>query len=169
MGFEFWPAVVAGFAGGLVMTGMMVMLRKAGKTEMDMALLQGAMFTGDRGKARVIGLFTHLVMMSALALGSLYAALFALFDTSAGNAWWAGALIGVVHGLVAGMAMAMMPAVHPRMRGAKAAVGPGAAHSLELGPPGPFARNYGSATPPGGMVAHVMYGLVGLVYALLAV
>ncbi|MFP8904966.1 hypothetical protein [Streptomyces atacamensis] len=168
MGFEFWPAVVAGFAGGLVMSAMMVMMRKAGKTEMDMALLQGAMFTGDRGKARAIGLFTHLVMMSALVFGTLYALLFALFDTSAGNAWWVGALIGVVHGLVAGMSMAMMPAVHPRMR-AEAAVGPGAAHSLELGPPGPFARNYGSATPPGVMVAHVMYGLVvGLVYALLA-
>ncbi|WP_157936766.1 hypothetical protein [Geodermatophilus chilensis] len=51
MDFEFWPAVLAGLAGGVVMTAMMTMMRKAGKTEMDMALLQGTMLTGDSAKA----------------------------------------------------------------------------------------------------------------------
>jgi hypothetical protein len=168
MGFELWPALVAGFAGGMVMTAMMTMMRKAGKTEMDMALLQGAMFTGDAGKARAIGMFTHLVMMSAVVFGSIYALLFAWFGISAGNAWWVGAAIGLVHGLIAGMAMAMMPMMHPRMSsGTPATAGSGSA--LRLEPPGLFAKNYGSATPPGVVMAHIVYGLVvGLVYGLLA-
>jgi uncharacterized membrane protein YdcZ (DUF606 family) len=45
MDFEFWPAVLAGLAGGLVMTVMMAMMQKAGKTGMDMALIEGSMFT----------------------------------------------------------------------------------------------------------------------------
>jgi hypothetical protein len=170
MGYEFWPAVIAGLLGGLLMTAMMTMMRKAGKTAMDMALLQGSMFTGDRSKAKAIGLFTHLVMMSAIVLGSIYALLFAWFDTEANNAWWVGALIGVVHGIVAGMAMAMMGAMHPRMRaGAMATAGAGSGDEVQLEPPGFFAKNYGAATPPGVLMAHVIYGLVvGLVYAFLA-
>jgi hypothetical protein len=170
MEFAFWPAVLAGFVGGLVMTAMMTMMRQAGKTKMDMALLQGAMFTDERGKARAIGLFAHLVMMSALAFGSLYAVLLAVFDVASGDAWWVGALIGLLHGILAGMAMGMMPALHPRMRAeAGAAVGGRSAHSLELDPPGLFAKNHGSATPAGIVLAHVVYGLVvGLMYAFVA-
>jgi hypothetical protein len=170
MGYEFWPAVIAGLLGGIVMTAMITMMRKAGKTAMDMALLQGSMFTGDRGKAKAIGLFMHLVMMSAIVFGSIYALLFAWLDTEATNAWWVGALIGVVHGIIAGMAMAMMGAMHPRMRaGAMATAGTGSGDEVQLEPPGFFAKNYGAATPPGVLMAHVIYGLVvGLVYAFLA-
>jgi hypothetical protein len=168
MDFQFWPAVLAGLAGGVVMTAMMTMMRKAGKTEMDMALLQGTMFTGDSAKARPIGLMMHLVVMSALVFGSIYALLFAWLDVGSGSAWWTGALIGLVHGLVAGVVMAMMPAVHPRMT-ATATAGSPSGPAVELKPPGPFAKNYGAATPPGVVMAHVIYGLVvGLVYALLA-
>jgi hypothetical protein len=169
MGFEFWPAVLAGLAGGLVMTAMMTMMQKAGKTEMDMVLIQGAMFTGERSRAKAIGLMMHLVVMSAVVFGSIYALLFAWLGVDSGNAWWVGAVIGIVHGLIAGMAMAMMPAMHPRMH-ARAATAPTATGSpVELEPPGFFAKNYGAATPPGLVMAHVVYGLiVGLVYALLA-
>lgn len=170
MTYEFWPAVIAGLVAGVVMTMLMTMMRKAGKTEMDMALLQGTMFTGDRGKARGIGLFSHVVMMSAIVFGSIYALLFMVLDVAAGSAWWVGAVIGVVHGMVAGMAMAMMPAMHPRMRAsADATIGGGASSGVELDPPGFFARNYGAATPAGLVMAHLIYGLlVGLVYAWLA-
>lgn len=168
MNFEFWPAVLAGLAGGLVMTALMTMMRKAGKTEMDMALLQGTMVTGDSSKARPIGLMMHLVVMSAVVFGSVYALLFTWLDVDSGNAWWSGALIGLVHGLVAGVVMAMMPAMHPRMT-AHATSGSPSGPNVELKPPGPFAKNYGAATPPGVVMAHVVYGVVvGLVYALLA-
>jgi hypothetical protein len=169
MGFDFWPAVLAGLAGGLVMTVMMTMMQKAGKTRMDMALIEGSMFTGDRGKAKAIGLMMHLVVMSALVIGSIYGLLFAWLDVDSGNAWWVGAVIGVVHGLIAGMAMAMLPAMHPRMHaGATTAPADVSGSPVELEPPGLFAKNYGAATPPGLVMAHVVYGLiVGLVYALL--
>lgn len=150
------------------MTLMMTAMNKAGKTAMGMALLQGAMFTGDPGKAKGIGLFTHLVMMSAIVFGSIYAVLFSWLDTAPANAWWVGALAGVVHGIVAGLAMAMIPAMHPRVH-AGASVHGGAHAPVELAPPGLFAKNYGAATVPGIVMAHAVYGLVvGLVYALLA-
>jgi hypothetical protein len=173
MEFEFWPAVVAGFTGGAVMSLLMAMMRRAGKTEMDMGLIEGAMFSGDRSTAKGIGEMMHLVVFSALIIGSVYAALFAWLDVSEGNAWWVGALLGVVHGLIAGMVMAMMPAMHPRMPGgvetsaAQAADGT-AGGTLLLKPPGLFAKNYGAATPAGVVMVHVAYGLVvGLVYGLL--
>jgi hypothetical protein len=170
MEFEFLPAILAGLAGGIVMTTAMVMMRKAGKTEMDMALMQGAMFTGDRSRAKVLGAFSHLVMFSALILGTVYAALFAAFDVSSDNAWWIGALLGVPHGILAGIMMGMMPKMHPRMAEEDTPIGVGGSQdgALLLKPPGLFAKNYGSATPVGMLMAHVLYGLiVGLVYSLL--
>jgi len=166
MGFDFWPALLAGIAGGAVMSGMMTAMRKAGKTSMDMALLEGAMVTGDPGKAKAIGLVIHLVMISGLVFGSVYALLFAAFSVAPINAWWVGAVFGVVHGVGAGLAMGRMQMVHPRM---PQAAGVGHTGGLRLDPPGPFAKNYGTATPPGVIMTHVAYGaVVGLVYALLA-
>jgi hypothetical protein len=117
MEFEFGPAVVAGFAGGAVMSSMIAAMRAAGKTQMDMALIEGSMFSGDRGRAQAIGTIMHLVVFSALIIGSVYAWLFDAFDVSEDNAWWVGALYGVVHGVVGGLVMGMLPAVHPRMHG----------------------------------------------------
>jgi hypothetical protein len=172
MDFQFWPAVVAGFAGGAVMTVVMTMMRKSGKTEMDMALIEGTMFTGDRDKAKTLGTMMHLIVMSALVIGSVYAALFALFDVDSSNAWWIGALFGVAHGLLAGVMMGMMPKMHPRMADSAEASDRGRHEdsdgSLLLKPPGVFAKNYGKATPVGVVMVHVIYGLVtGLVYGLL--
>lgn len=164
MEFEFLPAIVAGFAGGAVMSLMMGMAKAAGMTEMDMALIEGAMFTGDPDKAKAIGMFVHLVMMSAIVVGSIYALLFAAFGVASGNAWWVGALIGVVHGIVAGVGFAMIPAMHPRM-----GTSPQPATSgVHLPPPGVFGKNMGAMTPAGVLMAHVLYGLVvGLVYGAL--
>jgi hypothetical protein len=172
MDFQFWPAVVAGFAGGAVMTVVMTMMHKSGKTEMDMVLIEGTMLTGDRDKAKALGTMMHLVVMSALVIGSIYAALFAVFDVDSSNAWWIGALLGVAHGLIAGVMMGMMPKMHPRMA-ESADVSDRGRHersdgSLLLKPPGVFAKNYGKATPTGIVMVHVIYGLVtGLVYSLL--
>ena len=164
MEFDFWSAVIAGIAGGVVMTAMMMMAKAAGLTRMDMALIEGSMFTGDAGKAKVIGMFMHLIIMSGVVIGSIYAALFAGFDVSESNAWWYGLVFGAVHGVIAGMAMVMMPAMHPRMS-AQPSTGSGGLH---LDPPGLFAHNMGKATPAGLMMAHMVYGLVlAIVYAAL--
>jgi hypothetical protein len=169
MEFEFWPAIAAGLIGGLVMTPMMAMMRRAGKTKMDISLLLGAMFTGKHRTAKGLGLFLHLVMMSALVFGSLYALLLAVLNIEPGNAWWVGAIAGLVHGIIAGFVMVMMPLVHPRMsRSGRAENVRTDPHSVELQAPGLFARNYGSATPVGLIMGHIIFGLVtALVYALI--
>jgi hypothetical protein len=182
MEFEFWPAVTAGLLGGIAMSVLMNGMRAAGKTDMDMELMEGTMLSGRHSTARVLGVMMHLVMMSALVFGSLYALLFAWVDPDPESLWWVGAAFGVVHGMVAGMAMGMMPMMHPRMvrdpmmaASVAAPSRPGspvltAEPDLKLRPPGLFARNYGSMTPAGELMAHVTYGLVvGLVYWWLAV
>ena len=163
MDFDFWSAVVAGIAGGVVMTAMMTMAKAAGLTRMDMALIEGSMFTGDAAKAKALGLFMHLIVMSGVVFGSIYAALLAGFDVSEVNAWWYGIIFGGVHGIIAGLAMVMMPAMHPRM-----SAGASSGGGVHLDPPGLFAHNMGKATPIGLVVGHVLYGLVfALVYAAL--
>lgn len=181
MEFEFLPAVVAGLLGGMAMTVLMEGMRMAGATDMDMALLEGSMFTGSEKLARAIGTMMHLVMMSALVIGSIYALVFAWADLDRSQLWWVGAAMGAVHGAVAGVVMAMMPVMHPRMERddnvgsrAKPLSQPGsplvtAAPELRLRPPGLFARNYGAITPVGELMAHITYGLVvGLAYGWLA-
>jgi hypothetical protein len=107
-----------------------------------------------------IGAVTHLVVLSGIVLGSVYALLFTWLDIGADNAWWVGALFGVVHGILGGLMLAMVPAIHLRMGAAN--VGGG----VSLKAPGLFGRNYGSVTPLGVMVTHILYGLVlGGVYA----
>jgi hypothetical protein len=166
--FNFWAAVVAGIAGGAVMSLLMTMARKKGMTSMDIAVIEGAFFTDDRDKAKKIGMFMHLVVMSGIVFGSIYAALYAGFDISDDNAWWWGLIFGAVHGVVAGVGMAMMPMMHPKMSRepvTAGAGGRGGGEHLELTPPGPFGKNMGKATPVGLVMNHMVYGLVvGLVY-----
>lgn len=167
MELEFLPAVIAGIAGGVVMSVMMAMARGAGLTTMDMALIEGAFFTDDERKAKVIGGFMHVVVMSGVVFGSIYAVLFAAFDVGDSNAWWYGLIFGVVHGLIAGVGMAMMPMIHPKIT--REPVPAGATDGLRLPPPGPFAVNMRKPTPVGLVMGHILFGLVvGLVYSLLA-
>jgi uncharacterized membrane protein HdeD (DUF308 family) len=157
MELNFWAAAVAGLVVGIAMTTMMTVARKQGMTEMDMALVEGAFFTDDPQKAKIVGLVVHLIVMSALFFASIYALLFTAFDIADGNAWWWGAIFGAVHGAVAGVLMAMMPIVHPRVGGA--GVTPAATASspgIELRSPGLFAHHYGAATPIGLMLGHVV-------------
>lgn len=144
----------------------MNMAKAAGMTEMDMALIQGSMVSGQRGTAKAIGLFTHLVVMSAVVFGIIYGLLFSALGIQENNAWWVGALFGAIHGMIAGMAFAMMPAMHPRMgKQPKSGSRDG---ELQLAPPGLFGKNYGSMTPAGVLMAHIVFGLVlGFVYGLL--
>lgn len=164
MDFEILPALLAGWAAGAAMTAAMIVMRRSGQTEMDMVLMQGAMFTDDQRRARVLGAVLHLVLMAGLVFGTVYAGLFTLLTVASDNAWWVGALLGVGHGLLAGMVMVLMPRMHPRMERGPAAEP--TAGALLLKSPGLFARNYGAATPVGLVLAHALYGsVIGIVYA----
>ncbi len=182
MDYEFWPAVIAGVLGGIVMSMMMKAMAKAGKTEMDLALIEGSMFTGERKKAMAIGMMMHLVLFSGIVIGSIYALLFAFFNVDPGNLWWVGALFGIVHGAMAGVMMPALPRMHPRMvsddsplaREIPTSARPGSPvlttePELRLRAPGLFGKFYGKTMPAMVIMVHMLYGLtVGLVYWWLA-
>jgi uncharacterized membrane protein (UPF0136 family) len=168
MEFEFLPAVIAGAVAGVVMSVMMGAAKAKGLTKMDMALFEGALFSGDKNRAKAIGLFMHVVVMSGVFFGSIYALLFAAFDVDTSNAWWYGIAFGVVHAVISGTAMTMMPVVHPRVTREPVPAGMRAETGLQLPAPGPFAKNMGKPTPVGFMIGHILYGLVvGLLYSAL--
>ena len=138
----------------------------------SMTLIQGTMLTDDVDKAKRIGFVTHVVLMGTLVFGIGYAALCtALGDASV----LTGALIGLGHGIVAGMAMAMMGSVHARMitptnatrsEGDVLTTTGGGTTVME---PSIFARNHGPRTPVGLVMGHVVFGLVvALVYDAIA-
>jgi len=111
----------------------------------------GTIVVADPDRARVAGFFIHLVNGQAFALG--YTAVFAATGEAT---WWAGALLGVLHGAVALLVIVpLLPGVHPRMSSERAGLGAGAA----LEPPGLLGLNYGTETPLVTMLAHVAYGV----------
>ncbi|NUQ95094.1 MAG: hypothetical protein HOY79_00565 [Streptomyces sp.] len=158
MAFSAGAALLAGLAGTVVMTVVMMMGRAMGMTNMDIALITGGMMVREEKRARSAGMMIHLVMMGTVVFGLLYAALFhALGSASVVT----GLLVGLVHGLVVGMmAMPMMGAIHPRMQGA--------GDGFTLDAPGFMGVGYGKGTPMGLLAGHLMYGLVvALVYGTL--
>lgn len=166
--FNIGAALLAGFIGSIAMTILMQMSGAMGMTRMPaMPLIQGSMVTGDPSRAKKIGLVTHILMMGTVVFGLIYAALFVVFDDAGALT---GILIGLAHGIVAGIAMAGMGSMHPRMEapslsGQQPAVTErgGEVRLLE---PGLFAKNYGPMTPMGLVIGHVVYGLVvALVYS----
>ncbi len=171
--FNLLAALVAGLAGTIAMTAMMRGASAMGVTNMpSMTLIQGTMLTDDVDQANRIGFVTHVVLMGSIVFGIGYAAIF----TAIGSASVVtGALIGLGHGIVAGVAMAMMGSVHPRMTApatitrSEGAVLTVTGSETTLVEPGIFARNYGPMTPVGLVMGHVVFGLVAaLVYGALA-
>lgn len=166
MEFSIIGALVAGFAGTLVMSMMMKMAAAAGMTDMPpMPLVTGAMISGDEDQAKRIGVLIHWIMMGTVAFGLGYAALFTVIQ---GPTWLVGLAVGVAHGAVVGLVfMPMMPAMHPRMSGAdhgqpSVSFEGGEVH---LSAPGVFGARWGGMTPVGLLMGHAVYGVVvGLVY-----
>ncbi|NTS42183.1 hypothetical protein HRG84_14865 [Flavisolibacter sp. BT320] len=141
-----------GFAATLLLTVIMAASRPLGLTRMDLPFLVGAIFTGSRNKAPVIGFAIHLFMGWVNAL--VYAVTFHLAGIFT---WWFGLALGFVHGVfVLSVGLQLLGAVHPRM--AQPYQGPTPTRQLQ--PPGFFALNYGRGTPLVTMLAHMAYGLV---------
>lgn len=157
MEFELGNAIVA----GLVATGVMTVLMYMGSImglRMDMPLMLGSMFMSAGGAARAVGLVAHFMMGTIFVI--IYALLFDAFGLSGSLAGWGG-LFGAIHGVGAGMMMAMMGAVHPRM-----ATDAGGISSGEVLAPGIFGLNYGAMAPVGIIALHIVFGVVaGAVYA----
>jgi hypothetical protein len=145
--------LVGGVVGTVVMTSGLRGMQEAGVTRMDLPLLLGSMFTGNRARAAVLGYAIHF------ANGVGFAALYGVVFWSVGvSGWLFGAALGLVHALFAGSALVtiLLPAVHPRM----GTPWTDAEEAPLLEPPGFMLANYGRHTALATIVAHVLYGAI---------
>jgi uncharacterized membrane protein YagU involved in acid resistance len=151
--------VVWGFAATIVLTVAVVCAQSLGLTRIDIPFIIGTMFTADRDRAKVIGLFVHL------ANGWIFAFVYAAYFQELHEATWVlGSFLGFLQGMfIVVVVLPILPGVHPRM--VSDFRGPEPTRLLE--PPGFLAMNYGRMTPVVTVIVHVLYGLIlGGFYAL---
>lgn len=152
--------LVGGFAGTVVLTTLLAGSQGLRLTRLNLPYLLGTVFTTNRDRAKLIGLIMHLVN------GWLFAAIyFAAFRITGRAGPLEGAAIGFVHAafvLTAGMFV--MPSLHPRM--ASVSRPPTSVRQLE--PPGFLALHYGVPTPVSVVVAHLVYGAILGLFAMLS-
>jgi hypothetical protein len=146
-----------GFAATILLTTTIIAAQSLGLTRMDMPFIVGTMVSAHRDRARFLGFLIHVVN------GWLFAMVYALFFESLHRAaWWFGALLGALQGVVVVVALLpLLPGIHPRM--VSDFRGPEPTRLIE--PPGFLASNYGRNTALVTIVAHTLYGLViGMFY-----
>lgn len=148
MEFELGNAIIAGLAATLVMTVVMYMGSAMMGMNMDMPMMLGTMLLPKGPAARGIGLILHFMMGAIFFI--IYAGLFDAWGIEDAVVAWS-ALFGLVHGLIAGAAMGMMGAIHPRM-GTEAGSVP---------VPGFMGLKMGAMAPMAILALHVIYGAVG--------
>ena len=146
-------AVLAGWLGTALMTRAMMGGRLMGIAT-DLVAMLGLMVVPPKRKKAVyaVGLAMHF------GLGALFGVVYAVVLTGLGvvsvPGWMAiwGALLGLVHGVVVGVGMALVPAVHPRM-----------GHGQVLEMPGLFGRHLGVGMPVALLLLHAIYGVTAAV------
>lgn len=143
-----FKALFAGVVGGLVMTGL-GWLARSGGLDLNAELMLGTMLGYPPGEeAWLLGLGVHLAVSAVIAL--LYAAAFEGIARRAGPA--AGFSFSIVHLLMAGLAMWMLPAMHPMI-------------PEQMPAPGAFMVNMGAPNVALFVVEHVLFGMiVGTIY-----
>jgi hypothetical protein len=142
--------LVWGIIATLAMNAVMFSSQSFGWSRLNLPLLLGTFFTDDRNAANTLGFLLYLIIGWLIAF--FY---FLLFDLIGHPAWWMGAVVGFVHGvLVLTALLPMLAYIHPRV--ASEYDGPGLLKRLE--PPGFLALHYGRGTPVFTLLAHVVYG-----------
>ena len=146
-------ALAGGFVGTIVLTTTLRLAQELGWTRMDMPLLLGTVFSGDRSRAQAIGFAVHF--LNGLLFSLIYGLVFVAVDQAG---WLFGLLLGLVHAAFAGGALVnlLLPAVHPRMGMQWSDAG----RTALLEPPGFMLGNYGRATAAVTVVAHLAYGAI---------
>lgn len=144
-------AIVWGVVATAVFTVFSMMGKAMGMTRMDLLDLLGSTVARPGSTAsKMTGLTVHHVNGAILAVAWAYGT--ALFGWPAN--WATGLVWGAVLTVLALLMMTTIGTVHPAMRrGAEP-------------DPGPAATNFGSMTPLGSLLGHLVYGLVlGLTYS----
>jgi hypothetical protein len=140
-------AILGGIVGGLAMTVLGWLVRQLG-IDLNTEMMLGTMVRAPGGTAWVIGLFMHLMVAIVFAL--IYAWGFERVTHRAGVAVGLG--FAVVHIVFAGLAMTMIPAMHPMI-------------PEQMPAPGAFMVNMGATFVALFVIEHLLYGsIVGALY-----
>lgn len=148
MMYDLLIAVVAGLAGTLVMTSMMLYGKRLGLPAVDAHGILGFIQHADR--ASVLGYAVHGLLGIIFAIGYIL-----VFRNVAGSILVLSAVLGLIHWLIVGWMFGLAPMVHAGMKaGTVAQTGPYMLKSL------------GIIGFLAGAVGHIVFGLVvGLIYA----
>lgn len=154
MEFELGAALIAGLIAGVAMEMPMMAMMLAGfPPRMNILYTWGTMMAVHGMGALVMGTMVHFVLSAAVGLAYGWGFDF-LFDAS-DNLWLWGLVGAAIHYMIAGMFVAMMPAMHPEIP--------------EVQPvPGAFITRLGARDAGHFFVAHAFYGVTfGIVYGYL--
>ena len=152
MDFEPGWAILAGLIGGAVMAAILYMgiFMLPDQMKMNLFMMLGSMTLPVGAAAIVMGAMVHAVMSAVFGLA--HGAVFAVADIDSAHAAW-GLLFGLAHWAAAGMALGMLPLMHPRIRDG------------EVEAPGFYALSYPPMTAMGFLMLHLVFGLiVGALY-----
>jgi hypothetical protein len=152
MDFEPGWAILAGLIGGAVMAVILYMgiFMLPQQMKMNLFLMLGTMMLPVGAAAIVMGAMVHAVM--SVVFGLIHGAVFSAADIDSAQAAW-GLLFGLVHWAAVGMALGMLPLMHPRIRDG------------EIEAPGFYALSYPPMTAMGFLMLHLVFGvIVGALY-----
>lgn len=140
-------AFAAGIIGAAVMSVLMWVARIMGM-QANLEMILGTMITDPGSSAWMIGFVIHLMMGGIFGL--IYGWIFEHLTHRSG--WLLGGGIGLVHAVVAGIFMGMVPLIHPRM-------------PSPVVPPGAFMSHLGMMGPVAVFMLHFVFGaIVGGMY-----
>lgn len=144
--------LLLGFIGTIVLTTILSGSQGLGMTRMNIPYMLGTMFTPNRDRAKIYGIFFHIINGWIFSL--IYILTFEIFNFAT---WWLGGIFGLLHALfVLTVAIPILPGIHPRM--ASEEQGPTVVRQLE--PPGFMALHYGYQTPVSVIIAHIVFGVI---------
>ncbi len=153
MDFEPGWAILAGLIGGAVMAAILYMgiFMLPEQMKMNLFMMLGTMLLPVGAAAIMLGAMVHAVM--SVVFGLIHGAIFAGADIESAEAAW-GLLFGLVHWVGVGMALGMLPLVHPRIR------------DRQIAAPGFYALKFPPMTAIGFLMLHLLFGvIVGVLYA----
>jgi hypothetical protein len=140
-------AIIAGVLGGVAMTVLGWLVRQAG-LQMNAEMMLGTMVGPPGFGAWLAGFGIHLMLSALIAVA--YASGFEYVTHRAGAVVGLG--FAVIHVVIAGMVMAMIPAMHPMI-------------PEQMPAPGVFMANMGGTFAALFVIEHLLYGaIVGAAY-----
>ena len=143
-----WAGLVGG--GAMIVILYMGIAMVPSQMKMNILYLLGSMMVRQKTTAYMVGIMMHGLMSAGFALA--HVGVYQAFSLDTNLVAW-GLLFGLVHYMVVGMALGMMPMMHPRIQAG------------EIRPPGFYALSYPMATAGGFLMLHLLFGiLVGGLY-----